>query len=50
MNFSDSIVQKVLPLIKEFRCTPEEIIYLKGDNDDNSIYFIEKGCVEAFTY
>ncbi|KAL4494862.1 hypothetical protein ABPG73_004302 [Tetrahymena malaccensis] len=49
-TFSESVLQKILPLIKEVRCTPEEIIYLKGDQDDLSIYFIEKGQVEAFTY
>ncbi|KAL4510549.1 hypothetical protein ABPG72_004703 [Tetrahymena utriculariae] len=49
-TFSESVLQKILPLIKEIRCTPEEIIYLKGDQDDLSIYFIEKGQVEAFTY
>jgi hypothetical protein len=32
-----------VPLITEYRCTPEEKIYEIGDNDDNSIYFIEKG-------
>ncbi|KAL4510548.1 hypothetical protein ABPG72_004702 [Tetrahymena utriculariae] len=49
-NFSEQIIQKTVPLIKEIRCTPEEIIYLKGDQDDFAIYFIEKGQVEAFTY
>ncbi|EAS03486.2 cation channel family protein (macronuclear) [Tetrahymena thermophila SB210] len=49
-TFSEPVLQKILPLIKEIRCTPEEIIYLKGEQDDLSIYFIEKGQVEAFTF
>jgi hypothetical protein len=30
-------------------CTPEEIIYQKSTQDDESIYFIESGQVEAIT-
>jgi hypothetical protein len=35
-----------VPLIKEKKCTPEEIIINQYDRDDCSIYFIEKGKVE----
>lgn len=35
-------------LIKEYKCTPEEVIYLEGEKDDCSIFFIEKGSVELF--
>jgi len=32
-----------LTLIEEIRVNPEEIIFLEGEVDDSSIYFIEKG-------
>jgi CRP-like cAMP-binding protein len=35
-------------LIEEYRCTPEEIIFLEGDLDESYIYFVEKGKVEIF--
>lgn len=35
-------------LIKEVKCSPEEIIYLKDDIDDSSIYFIDKGSADIF--
>lgn len=47
-NFSDTIISKTVALIKEYKCTPGEIIFLEGDRDDSSIYFIEKGSVEIF--
>lgn len=62
-NFSPEILKRTVPLIKginslyslnyhkifiEFRCTPEETIYLEGETDDGCIYFIEKGSVEIY--
>ncbi|EAR97004.2 cation channel family protein (macronuclear) [Tetrahymena thermophila SB210] len=47
-NFSEEIKEKIVPLIKEYRCYPEEVICLEGLLDDCSIYFIEKGSVEIY--
>ncbi|KAL4497691.1 hypothetical protein ABPG73_020788 [Tetrahymena malaccensis] len=47
-NFSEQIKEKIVPLIKEYRCYPEEVICLEGLLDDCSIYFIEKGSVEIY--
>lgn len=47
-NFSLKTILKTVSIVTEQRCTPEEIIYLEGDNDDSSIYFIEKGSVLFF--
>ncbi|KAL4483975.1 hypothetical protein ABPG72_013981 [Tetrahymena utriculariae] len=47
-NFSPEILKRTVPLIKEFRCTPEEIIYFEGETDEGCIYFIEKGSVEIY--
>ncbi|KAL4510183.1 hypothetical protein ABPG72_010376 [Tetrahymena utriculariae] len=47
-NFSDEIKEKIVPLIREYRCYPEEVICLEGLIDDCSIYFIEKGSVEIY--
>lgn len=47
-NFSEEIKEKIVPLIREYRSYPEEIIFYEGDIDDCSIYFIEKGSVEVF--
>lgn len=33
-NFSDKIIYKTIPLIKETRCTPEQIIMREGELDD----------------
>ncbi|KAL4495023.1 hypothetical protein ABPG72_015723 [Tetrahymena utriculariae] len=51
-NFSPQIVIKTIPLIKEMRFTPEEIIFdeEKIDCFEGSIYFIEKGRVEICSY
>lgn len=38
----------MIPLIREHRATPDEIICSDGIDDDCSIYFIEKGSVEIF--
>ncbi len=47
-NFSDNVILKTVGLIKEHRCTPEEIITIEDMIDDCSIFFIEKGSVEIF--
>ena len=47
-NFSPEILKKLVPLIEEFRFTPEEIIFLEGEQDDKAIYFIQNGKVEIF--
>ncbi|KAL4463876.1 hypothetical protein ABPG74_005813 [Tetrahymena malaccensis] len=47
-NFSLKTLLKTVSIVTEQRCTPEEIIYLGGESDDNSIYFIEKGQVQVF--
>lgn len=47
-NFSESVICKTVALIREYKCTPEEIIFLSEERDDCSIYFIEKGTVEIF--
>ncbi|EAS01104.2 cyclic nucleotide-binding domain protein (macronuclear) [Tetrahymena thermophila SB210] len=51
-NFSPQIIIKTIPLIKEMRFTPEEIIFdeEKIDFFEGSIYFIEKGRVEICSY
>ncbi|KAL4484099.1 hypothetical protein ABPG73_009297 [Tetrahymena malaccensis] len=51
-NFSPQIIIKTIPLIKEMRFTPEEIIFdeEKIDYFEGSIYFIEKGRVEICSY
>ncbi|EAR97003.2 cyclic nucleotide-binding domain protein (macronuclear) [Tetrahymena thermophila SB210] len=46
--FSSGLKQSIVSLIKEYRCTPEELICSEGDIDDCSIFFIEKGSVEIF--
>ncbi|EWS74108.1 cation channel family protein (macronuclear) [Tetrahymena thermophila SB210] len=45
-NFSSDLKQKIIPLIKEHRATPDELICTENNEDDCSIYFLEKGSVE----
>ncbi|KAL4463934.1 hypothetical protein ABPG74_005871 [Tetrahymena malaccensis] len=45
-HFSQEFIQKVVPLIKEKRSTPEELIYQENEQDDCCIYFIEKGSID----
>ncbi|EGR27939.1 hypothetical protein IMG5_186250 [Ichthyophthirius multifiliis] len=47
-NFSESVIRLTVPLIKESRITPEEVITVECGRDDSCIYFIEKGQVEVF--
>ena len=42
-NFSEAVIRLTVPLIKECRVTPEEIINIQGTFDECCIYFIEKG-------
>ncbi len=42
-NFSESVIRLTVPLIKESRITPEEVVTVEGGSDDSCIYFIEKG-------
>lgn len=41
-HFSEEVISKTVSLIKEYKCTPDEVVFLEGDRDDCSIYFIEK--------
>ncbi|EGR33071.1 hypothetical protein IMG5_062490 [Ichthyophthirius multifiliis] len=45
-NFSENIIPRIIPLIKELHYTPNEKIFDHSDIIDNQIYFIEKGKVE----
>ncbi|KRX07894.1 Cyclic nucleotide-binding protein [Pseudocohnilembus persalinus] len=47
-NFSETIIQKTVPLIREQKCTPQENILIDNSRDNCSIYFIEKGEVEVY--
>lgn len=48
-NFSQDLVKSLNPIIRQLKCTPEEIIIIKGDLDDCSIFFIEEGIVELYS-
>ena len=45
-NFSEEILKGMVLVIKELRFTPGEMIYEKGNIDDQSIYLIRKGEIE----
>ncbi|EAS07090.2 cation channel family protein (macronuclear) [Tetrahymena thermophila SB210] len=48
-NFSNQVISRSVPLIKEYRATPDEIILIENTiTEDQNIYFIEKGQVEVF--
>lgn len=47
-KFSEKVIRKTVPLIKEYKQTPEETIFLQDQLDDCSIYFVEKGQVELY--
>lgn len=47
-NFSLSTLEKLIGILTEIRCSPDQIIYDEGDIDDFCVYFIEKGSVELF--
>ena len=41
-------MQKLLPIISELKCLPEQQIIWQGDVADRTIYFIQRGEVELF--
>ncbi|KAL4485672.1 hypothetical protein ABPG72_010934 [Tetrahymena utriculariae] len=47
-NFTLKTILKIIPLIKEQKYNPEEVIYFQDEIEDTSLYFIEKGQVEIF--
>ncbi|KAL4478758.1 hypothetical protein ABPG73_001973 [Tetrahymena malaccensis] len=47
-NFTLKTILKIIPLIKEQKYNPEEVIYFQDETEDTSLYFIEKGQVEIF--
>lgn len=47
-NFSENTISKTVSLIKELRCTPEEVLFYEGDADDIAIFFVQQGKVELF--
>jgi hypothetical protein len=47
-NFSEKIIERTIPLIKERRCRPGEVVCLNKTLDDCNIFFIEKGRIELF--
>ncbi|EGR34467.1 hypothetical protein IMG5_010550 [Ichthyophthirius multifiliis] len=46
--FSQKLLFKIVNIIHEKRCTPEQIIYTQGQKDDCEIYFIYSGTVEVY--
>ena len=47
-KFSQDFLKKTIPIIQEIKCSPEQVLYVQGDTDENSIYFIESGEVEVY--
>ncbi|EAR90908.2 cyclic nucleotide-binding domain protein (macronuclear) [Tetrahymena thermophila SB210] len=48
-NFSEELIKSMVNIIQEKNYTPEEIIYLKEDqNQSRAIYFVQEGIVEIF--
>ncbi len=45
-NFSERMIKKMVPLIKELHLNPEEKILETNTAENNQIYFIEKGKIE----
>ena len=45
-NFSENIISRIIPLIKELHLNPEEKIIELNCMNDYQIYFIEKGKLE----
>lgn len=47
--FCEPVIEKMVSIIKEYRCTPEQIIYMKNvEKEDSKIYFIKSGAVEIY--
>ena len=47
-NFSEDLLRNTVPLLKEVRFTPEDLIFMKGKCDQKALYIIRKGKVEIF--
>ncbi|KAL4506560.1 hypothetical protein ABPG72_000131 [Tetrahymena utriculariae] len=48
-NFSEELIKSMVNIIQEKNYAPEEIIYFKGDQNQNrAIYFVQEGIVEIF--
>ena len=47
-NFSEQFLRRLVLSLQQNRLAPNSNIFLKGDIDNPSIYFIEKGKVELF--
>ncbi|CAD8093310.1 unnamed protein product [Paramecium sonneborni] len=45
-NFSQSTIRLVADHVKFQQCTPKELIYKQQNNDDKSIYIIQKGEIQ----
>ena len=48
LNFSEDSLRKVVPILKERRYTPGDLIFLDDDLRDYDLYIITKGTVELF--
>ena len=48
LNFSEDLLRNTVPLLKEVRFTPEDLIFMKGKSDQKALYIIRKGKVEIF--
>ena len=42
------MLEKLIPMITEIRCQPDELLTLEQKADDCAIYFVEKGSVELY--
>ena len=47
-NFSEELLRNTIPLLKEVRYTPGDLIFMKGNTDNKALYIIRKGKVEIF--
>ena len=48
LNFSEELLRNTVPLLKEVRFTPGDIIYMKDNPESKDLYIIRKGKVEIF--
>jgi hypothetical protein len=50
-NFSQQVLQEMIPIIQEQRFLPGDCIFGQGDlqqDKENAIHFIQTGCVEVY--
>lgn len=47
-NFSEELLRNMIPLLKEVRFTPGDLIFMRGNSDNKDLYIIRKGKVEIF--